>query len=85
MSTVFDPSRRALRVVPPDPHWVLAPNPPPPPTPTSSGADWGSLLFSSNEDKRAFTWKILPKKACKNLMNVLSNLHQQLVEGEYRC
>lgn len=38
--------------------------------------------FPSNEDKRALTWKILPKKACKNLMNVLSNLYQQLVDGE---
>ncbi|KAE8297696.1 C-myc promoter-binding protein DENN domain-containing protein 4A [Larimichthys crocea] len=37
-----------------------------------------------NEDKRALTWKILPKKACKNLMNVLSNLYQQLVDGQYR-
>ncbi|CAG12501.1 unnamed protein product [Tetraodon nigroviridis] len=36
----------------------------------------------SNEDKRALTWKILPKKACKNLMNVLSSLHQQLVDGQ---
>ncbi|KAG7267421.1 LOW QUALITY PROTEIN: hypothetical protein CRUP_012522 [Coryphaenoides rupestris] len=35
-------------------------------------------------DKRALTWKILPKKACKNLMNVLSNLHQQLVDGQHR-
>lgn len=42
-------------------------------------------FFSSNEDKRALTWKILPKKACKNLMNVLSNLHQQLVDGERRA
>lgn len=51
---------------------------------------WSSSLctcafFSSNEDKRALTWKILPKKACKNLMNVLSNLHQQLVDGECRA
>lgn len=42
------------------------------------------FCFSSNDDKRALTWKILPKKACKNLMNVLSNLYQQLVDGEYR-
>lgn len=42
-------------------------------------------FFSSNEDKRALTWKILPKKACKNLMNVLSNLHQQLADGECRA
>ncbi|XP_038841867.1 C-myc promoter-binding protein-like, partial [Salvelinus namaycush] len=37
-----------------------------------------------NEDKRALTWKILPKKACKNLMNVLNNLYQQLVDGQQR-
>lgn len=43
------------------------------------------FCFSSNDDKRALTWKILPKKACKNLMNVLSNLYQQLVDGEYRA
>lgn len=43
------------------------------------------FCFCSNEDKRALTWKILPKKACKNLMNVLSNLHQQLVDGECRA
>lgn len=36
---------------------------------------------SSPEDKRALTWKILPKKACKNLLNVLNNLYQQLAEG----
>lgn len=40
------------------------------------------FCFCSNEDKRALTWKLLPKKACKNLMNVLSNLHQQLLDGE---
>ncbi|KAG7473361.1 hypothetical protein MATL_G00095030 [Megalops atlanticus] len=39
---------------------------------------------SSNEDKRALTWKILPKKACKNLLNTLSNLYQQLAEGQQR-
>lgn len=50
-----------------------------------SGAQYVSVCFwfSSTEDKRALTWKILPKKACKNLMNVLSNLYQQLVDGEY--
>ncbi|XP_038125591.1 C-myc promoter-binding protein-like isoform X3 [Cyprinodon tularosa] len=43
-----------------------------------------NTIFHNNDDKRALTWKILPKKACKNLMNVLSNLHQQLVDGHYR-
>lgn len=36
----------------------------------------------SKEDRRALTWKILPRKACKRLINTLSNLHQQLVQGE---
>ncbi|KAG7276264.1 hypothetical protein CRUP_018646 [Coryphaenoides rupestris] len=33
------------------------------------------------EDKRALTWKILPRRACKHLLNTLSKIHQQLVEG----
>uniref|UniRef100_A0A3Q2FJ01 DENN domain containing 4A n=1 Tax=Cyprinodon variegatus TaxID=28743 RepID=A0A3Q2FJ01_CYPVA len=40
-----------------------------------------NTIFHNNDDKRALTWKILPKKACKNLMNVLSNLHQQLASS----
>lgn len=53
-------------------------------SPTSRGPKRSVVYFCfcSNEDKRALTWKILPKKACKNLMNVLSNLHQQLLHGE---
>uniref|UniRef100_A0A673YK32 DENN/MADD domain containing 4A n=1 Tax=Salmo trutta TaxID=8032 RepID=A0A673YK32_SALTR len=34
------------------------------------------------EEKRALTWKILPQKACKHLLNTLGNLYQQLTEGE---
>ncbi|KAJ7994568.1 hypothetical protein DPEC_G00250810 [Dallia pectoralis] len=49
-----------------------------------SCVDLDTNTISHTEDKRALTWKILPKKACKNLMNVLSNLYQQLVEGQQR-
>uniref|UniRef100_A0A8C5ARI2 DENN domain containing 4A n=1 Tax=Gadus morhua TaxID=8049 RepID=A0A8C5ARI2_GADMO len=54
------------------------------PPPDVSCVDLDTNTIFHNEDKRALTWKILPKKACKNLMNVLSNLHQQLVEGQQR-
>ncbi|KAM6942929.1 C-myc promoter-binding protein-like isoform 3-T3 [Xenentodon cancila] len=54
------------------------------PPPDVSCVDLDTNTIFHNEDKRALTWKILPKKACKNLMNVLSNLHQQLVDGQYR-
>ncbi|KAI4831052.1 hypothetical protein KUCAC02_002653, partial [Chaenocephalus aceratus] len=48
------------------------------PPPDVSCVDLDTNTIFHNEDKRALTWKILPKKACKNLMNVLSSLHQQL-------
>uniref|UniRef100_A0A665WXA6 DENN domain containing 4A n=1 Tax=Echeneis naucrates TaxID=173247 RepID=A0A665WXA6_ECHNA len=51
------------------------------PPPDVSCVDLDTNTIFHNEDKRALTWKILPKKACKNLMNVLSNLYQQLVDG----
>uniref|UniRef100_A0A3Q1BIM3 UDENN domain-containing protein n=1 Tax=Amphiprion ocellaris TaxID=80972 RepID=A0A3Q1BIM3_AMPOC len=54
------------------------------PPPDVSCVDLDTNTIFHNEDKRALTWKILPKKACKNLMNVLSNLHQQLVDGQCR-
>lgn len=34
------------------------------------------------DDKKALTWKILPRRACKHLLNTLNKLHQQLTEGE---
>lgn len=34
------------------------------------------------EDKKALTWKILPRRACKHLLNSLNKLYQQLAEGE---
>uniref|UniRef100_A0AAQ5ZRC5 UDENN domain-containing protein n=1 Tax=Amphiprion ocellaris TaxID=80972 RepID=A0AAQ5ZRC5_AMPOC len=50
------------------------------PPPDVSCVDLDTNTIFHNEDKRALTWKILPKKACKNLMNVLSNLHQHLYQ-----
>ncbi|XP_060913426.1 C-myc promoter-binding protein-like isoform X3 [Labrus mixtus] len=54
------------------------------PPPDVSCVDLDTNTIFHNEDKRALTWKILPKKACKNLMNVLSSLYQQLVDGQCR-
>ncbi|XP_047436015.1 C-myc promoter-binding protein-like isoform X2 [Mugil cephalus] len=54
------------------------------PPPDVSCVDLDTNTIFHNEDKRALTWKILPKKACKNLMNVLSNLYQQLADGQFR-
>lgn len=34
-------------------------------------------------DKKNVAWKILPKKPCKNLMNTLNNLHQQLAKCKW--
>uniref|UniRef100_A0AAX7UYJ1 DENN domain containing 4A n=1 Tax=Astatotilapia calliptera TaxID=8154 RepID=A0AAX7UYJ1_ASTCA len=50
------------------------------PPPDVSCVDLDTNTIFHHEDKRALTWKILPKKACKNLMNVLNNLYQQLVD-----
>ncbi|XP_068166177.1 C-myc promoter-binding protein-like isoform X3 [Antennarius striatus] len=54
------------------------------PPPDVSCVDLDTNTIFQTEEKRALTWKILPKKACKNLMNALSHLHQQLVDGQYR-
>ncbi|XP_037689579.1 C-myc promoter-binding protein isoform X7 [Choloepus didactylus] len=35
-------------------------------------------------DKKNVAWKILPKKPCKNLINTLNNLHQQLAKLQQR-
>ncbi|TSX16999.1 C-myc promoter-binding protein [Bagarius yarrelli] len=42
--------------------------------------DLDTNTISNKEDRRALTWKILPRKACKRLINTLSNLHHQLVQ-----
>ncbi|XP_034051303.1 C-myc promoter-binding protein-like isoform X2 [Thalassophryne amazonica] len=54
----------------------------PPPDVTCIDLDTNTIFY--NEDKQALTWKILPKKPCKTLMKVLSNLYQELVDGQYR-
>uniref|UniRef100_A0AAR2KUV4 DENN/MADD domain containing 4A n=1 Tax=Pygocentrus nattereri TaxID=42514 RepID=A0AAR2KUV4_PYGNA len=45
-------------------------------------ADISCVDLDTNTISQALTWKILPRKACKHLINTLSNLHQQLLEGE---
>ncbi|KAI5098180.1 C-myc promoter-binding protein isoform X3 [Silurus meridionalis] len=45
-----------------------------------SCVDLDTNTISHKEDRRALTWKILPRKACKRLINTLSNLHQELVQ-----
>ncbi|XP_075996896.1 C-myc promoter-binding protein [Genypterus blacodes] len=46
-----------------------------------SCVDLDTNTISQKEDKKALTWKILPRRACKHLLNTLNNLYQQLVEG----
>ncbi|XP_030620534.1 C-myc promoter-binding protein-like [Chanos chanos] len=52
----------------------------PPPDVSCVDLDTNTILHT--EDKQALTWKVLPKKACRNLMNVLDNLYQELIEGQ---
>ncbi|KAM8973604.1 C-myc promoter-binding protein isoform 2-T2 [Pelodytes ibericus] len=54
------------------------------PPPDVSCVDLDTNTISQTECKRNVTWKILPKKACKNLLNSLSNLYQQLAELQHR-
>ncbi|XP_056622960.1 C-myc promoter-binding protein isoform X3 [Triplophysa dalaica] len=51
-----------------------------PPTDISC-VDLDTNTITHKEERRALTWKILPRKACKHLINTLSNLYQQLDEG----
>ncbi|XP_030045645.1 LOW QUALITY PROTEIN: C-myc promoter-binding protein [Microcaecilia unicolor] len=46
--------------------------------------DLDTNTISHMEDKKNNTWKMLPKKPCKNLMNTLNNLYQQLGELQQR-
>ncbi|XP_040927132.1 C-myc promoter-binding protein isoform X2 [Betta splendens] len=46
-----------------------------------SCVDLDTNAISQKDEKKALTWKILPRRACKHLLNSLSKLHQQLVEG----
>ncbi|XP_062402696.1 C-myc promoter-binding protein [Sardina pilchardus] len=47
-----------------------------------SCVDLDTNTISHKEDRRSLTWKILPRKACKHLINALSSLHQQLADGD---
>ncbi|XP_034444461.1 C-myc promoter-binding protein isoform X1 [Hippoglossus hippoglossus] len=46
-----------------------------------SCVDLDTNTISQKEDKKALTWKILPRRACKYLLNTLNKLYQQLIEG----
>uniref|UniRef100_A0A1A7WWE3 DENN/MADD domain containing 4A n=1 Tax=Iconisemion striatum TaxID=60296 RepID=A0A1A7WWE3_9TELE len=46
-----------------------------------SCVDLDTNTISQKDDKKALTWKILPRRACKHLLNTLSKLYQQLSEG----
>uniref|UniRef100_A0A671E3W0 DENN domain containing 4A n=1 Tax=Rhinolophus ferrumequinum TaxID=59479 RepID=A0A671E3W0_RHIFE len=50
------------------------------PPPDVSCVDLDTNTISQIGDKKNVAWKILPKKPCKNLMNTLNNLHQQLAK-----
>uniref|UniRef100_A0AAY4D9L5 DENN/MADD domain containing 4A n=1 Tax=Denticeps clupeoides TaxID=299321 RepID=A0AAY4D9L5_9TELE len=52
------------------------------PPPDVSCVDLDTNTISHKEDRRTLTWKILPRKASKHLINTLSNLYQQLAEGD---
>uniref|UniRef100_A0A8B9JYJ6 DENN/MADD domain containing 4A n=1 Tax=Astyanax mexicanus TaxID=7994 RepID=A0A8B9JYJ6_ASTMX len=47
-------------------------------------ADISCVDLDTNTISQALTWKILPRKACKHLINTLSDLHQQLLESKCR-
>uniref|UniRef100_A0A674MDP1 DENN/MADD domain containing 4A n=1 Tax=Takifugu rubripes TaxID=31033 RepID=A0A674MDP1_TAKRU len=42
--------------------------------------DLDTNTISQKEDKKALTWKILPRRACKHLLNTLNKFYQQLIE-----
>ncbi|XP_034391270.1 C-myc promoter-binding protein isoform X1 [Cyclopterus lumpus] len=46
-----------------------------------SCVDLDTNTISQKDDKKALTWKILPRRACKHLVNTLNKLYQQLTEG----
>ncbi|KAG7999459.1 C-myc promoter-binding protein, partial [Nibea albiflora] len=46
-----------------------------------SCVDLDTNTISQKDDKKALTWKILPRRACKHLLNTLNKLYQQLTEG----
>ncbi|XP_023613578.1 C-myc promoter-binding protein isoform X5 [Myotis lucifugus] len=54
------------------------------PPPDVSCVDLDTNTISQTGDKKNVAWKILPKKPCKNLMNTLNNLYQQLAKLQQR-
>ncbi|KAF7664519.1 hypothetical protein LDENG_00174520 [Lucifuga dentata] len=46
-----------------------------------SCVDLDTNTISQKDDKKALTWKILPRRACKHLLNTLNSIYQQLIEG----
>ncbi|XP_069851205.1 C-myc promoter-binding protein isoform X1 [Dipodomys merriami] len=54
------------------------------PPPDVSCVDLDTNTISQTGDKKNVAWKILPKKPCKNLLNTLNNLHQQLAKLQQR-
>nr|XP_008170670.1 C-myc promoter-binding protein isoform X1 [Chrysemys picta bellii]XP_008170671.1 C-myc promoter-binding protein isoform X1 [Chrysemys picta bellii]XP_008170673.1 C-myc promoter-binding protein isoform X1 [Chrysemys picta bellii]XP_042712507.1 C-myc promoter-binding protein isoform X1 [Chrysemys picta bellii] len=54
------------------------------PPPDVSCVDLDTNTISQTGDKKTISWKTLPKKPCKNLMNTLNNLYQQLAELQQR-
>nr|XP_056721810.1 C-myc promoter-binding protein [Euleptes europaea] len=54
------------------------------PPPDVSCVDLDTNTISQPGEKRNIAWKILPKKPCKNLLNTLNNLYQQLAELQQR-
>ncbi|XP_075898894.1 C-myc promoter-binding protein isoform X2 [Nelusetta ayraudi] len=47
-----------------------------------SCVDLDTNTISQKDDKKALTWKILPRRACKHLLSTLNKLYQQLLEGD---
>ncbi|KAM8890706.1 C-myc promoter-binding protein isoform 2-T2 [Spinachia spinachia] len=45
-----------------------------------SCVDLDTNTVSQKDDKKALTWKILPRRACKHLLSTLNKLYQQLTE-----
>ncbi|XP_032906421.1 C-myc promoter-binding protein isoform X6 [Amblyraja radiata] len=49
-----------------------------------SCVDLDTNTISQTDDRTNVTWKVLPKKACKNLINSLNNIYEQLAEMHQR-
>ncbi|GCC34810.1 C-myc promoter-binding protein isoform X6 [Chiloscyllium punctatum] len=49
-----------------------------------SCVDLDTNTIFQTDDRKNLTWKLLPKKACKNLINSLSSIYEQLAEMHQR-